>query len=335
MLKLGFIFALCGAVFALCADGAAYNGADIYNVQNYSSSPFYSSGGPYNQRFPAPAYVRGPDLTAAECMDAVMAALWRQCGFRGNCANAGIADVRPGVMLELSNRTDANYMSCSGYIDGIFYDYKRQATAAVTPTGFPTARAPAVYGAAAAEPQNPFSYETMAPYYEQQQNARENQLRAMQQQTGSQPRVTATKAPATFNDLGFSERMELMREGWQDGAVGRVASFQQLNIESDQTMEERIADRKRAEAQIENQKAAVAAEKEAAPYEAKKKIAEANAAIAKSKAAEAEAERKTAEETAAKIKAETDAFEATVAKIKAETAAKAAEEAAARTTAED
>ena len=160
-------------------------GSAIDNVQNYSSSPFYSTDGSYAQRFPTPVYAKGPQLNAAECISVVNSAIWTQCSFRNNCAGATLSDIRPGVILELSNRTDNNYATaCAGYIDELFQQYKQQAAGAVGPVNFPTAGRPANYGMSA-QPVNPLSYYDQMPQWEVDQEIRKGQLRTLQAQNAA------------------------------------------------------------------------------------------------------------------------------------------------------
>ncbi|MDR2269189.1 MAG: hypothetical protein LBD94_03320 [Rickettsiales bacterium] len=225
------------AALALRVGAAAYvsPGATIDNVQNYSSSPYYSPDGPYDKRFPTPVYAKGPSLGAAECQHAVDSAIWTQCSFRNNCADSVLSDIRPGVMLELSNRTDNNYTAaCTGYIDSAFQKYKRQMTGAVVSTGFPTATRPVNYNQSQ-QTANSLTYYDLLPQHELEQKIREGQLQNLQRQTGGLPHLTAESMPATFRDLSFTERMEYLREGWQDPAVDKL-SYQQLKVESDKEM---------------------------------------------------------------------------------------------------
>jgi hypothetical protein len=235
-MKKSALFLLALVIVRAVGAAITYNGSDIYNVQNYSSSPFYSTGGAYNHRFPAPVYVKGPQLGAAECELAVNSAIWTQCSFRNNCANITLAEIRPAIMLELSNRTDGNYTSCGGYIDALFNQYRQQTAGAVVSTDFPSATRPADYGSGI-QPANPYNYGTLTPYYEQAQDMRQYQLQNMQRQVAPQPVApTPTAAPETFADLSFTERMDILREGWQDPAVGK-SSYQQItNLENDTEM---------------------------------------------------------------------------------------------------
>ena len=210
--------------------------AGIDNVQSYSSNPFYSADAAYNQRFPTPVYVKGPDLTAAECQLAVESAIWTQCSFRNNCAGLNVSDIRPAVMMELSNRQGANYVTaCGGYIDNAFNQYKQQTVGAVYSTGFPSAPLRQGFEGQATDRENPFAYYNQVPQYELEKEMRKIQLENMQRQNTVPARLTAEQMPATFEDMSFTDRMAALEEGWQHPAVGKP-QYAQLKVESDNDM---------------------------------------------------------------------------------------------------
>ncbi|MDR2769888.1 MAG: hypothetical protein LBB08_00380 [Rickettsiales bacterium] len=223
-------------LFLSAAMLARAGAAAIDNVANYSSNPFYSSNSPYNQRFPTPVYAKGPAIGAAECQSAVASAIWTQCSLRNNCLNLAANDILSAVVLDLSNRTGANYAtSCVGYIENAFNQYKQSAASTVYQNNFPAATKPSGFSITPAAPQNPYNYAAVTPKYEQVQDARAAQLAALQYQTGGTAGLTASAMPSTFEDLSFTERMDALREGWQDPSVGK-SSFKQIEIESDEDM---------------------------------------------------------------------------------------------------
>ncbi|MDR1071933.1 MAG: hypothetical protein LBL21_04810 [Rickettsiales bacterium] len=223
-------------------------GSAIDNVQSYSSNPFYSIDGGYNQRFPTAVYAKGPQIGAAECQMVVDSAIWTQCSFRNNCQGLTANDIRPSVILELSTRTDANYAdACKGYIDGAFSKYRQQVSGAVVSSNFPNATRPANY----VQPQaleNPFAYWNQVPEYEYQEKMREYQLENMQRQTGAPAQLAPTQMPSTFADLSFTERMDALREGWQAPGVNVRPTYNQLTVEKDVTMYKRQGDEAEARA---------------------------------------------------------------------------------------
>jgi hypothetical protein len=77
---------------------------------------------------------------------------------------------------------------------------------------------------------------------------REYQLADMQRQTGAPVQLAPTQMPSTFADLNFTERMDALREGWQDPAVNKYPTYNQLNVEKDVTMYGRQGDEAEARA---------------------------------------------------------------------------------------
>ena len=56
----------------------------IQNVQNYSSNPFWTKDSLYNQKFPQPVYVGGPELTSADCQSTVGVLVASYCSANDN-----------------------------------------------------------------------------------------------------------------------------------------------------------------------------------------------------------------------------------------------------------
>lgn len=113
----------------------------IQNVQSYSSNPFWNPNGPYNQTFPRPVYVDGPDLNSGDCERTVYALIASYCATNGNCVGMQLSDVRPSIMLQLSRLPGHNWATqCMGYIDSAFSEYQStgQNRVPTTPVSFPT-----------------------------------------------------------------------------------------------------------------------------------------------------------------------------------------------------
>ena len=184
----------------------------IQNVQNYSTNPFWSPNAPYNQRLPQPVYVQGADLTAEDCISVVQSLVSVQCMARDNCKNTELSDVRPAIMVQLSNLPGHNYVSaCSGYIDGIFESYVQQYSNTLPnrPTAFPEATTPNPNldnDDNTIQFENP--YKRKIPKWGQEQAERAKELETLQRQngTGNEHHLTQTDFPATYADLSFSER---------------------------------------------------------------------------------------------------------------------------------
>lgn len=204
----------CG-LYAFAATAAVSLFSDygqIQNVQNYSSNPFWSPTAPYNQRLPQPVFATGADLTADDCIKVVQSMVSVQCMARDNCKNTNLSDIRPAVMVQLSNLPGANYVSsCSGYIDNIFESYKRQYGNSLPnrPTAFPNATEPNpdLNDSGGIKFENP--YKSKPTKWQTEQKERADELAELQRQNGAGgEHLSSTQFPATYADLSFSARME-------------------------------------------------------------------------------------------------------------------------------
>ena len=140
------LFALCSLFFINCATAQSNTPFSKYgviqNVQNYSSNPFWSPDAPYNQRMPTAVYAKGPDVETADCQNIVAYLVAVECANRNNCASSRLLDVRPSIVLQLSQMSGGSYVTaCAGYIDAAFDQYKKQNAVAAPSAGvaFPTA----------------------------------------------------------------------------------------------------------------------------------------------------------------------------------------------------
>ena len=230
------LVALCVGFCAIGANAATSLFSDygqIQNVQNYSTNPFWTPNAPYNQRLPQPVYVQGADLNADDCFRIVQSLVSAQCIARDNCKDTTLADIRPTIMVQLSNLPGNNYVSaCSGFIDGVFESYVAQYGTNVPnrAVGFPTATAPNpnVNNNDNIQIQNP--YKQTVPQWKQEIIERSNELQQLQQQNGAgSQQLSATDFPMTFDDLSFEERMALKSadyEQYKDMAAYVVPNFQ-------------------------------------------------------------------------------------------------------------
>ena len=204
---------LCGFyAFAATATTSLFSDyGQIQNVQNYSSNPFWTPNAPYNQRLPQPVYVQGADLNTEDCIKVVQSLVSVQCMARDNCRDTSLSEIRPTIMVQLSNLPGNNYVSaCSGYIDGIFESYVAQYGNSLPnrAVAFPTASDPNpnVYNNNGVQIQNPYKQTT--PQWQQDMIDRRNELQYLQQQNGAgSENLSATDFPTTYADLSFSERM--------------------------------------------------------------------------------------------------------------------------------
>lgn len=213
-----FVFVCAFCVFSARAAVSLFSDyGQIQNVQHYSSNPFWSPTAPYNQRLPQPVYATGADLNADDCIQVVQSLVSVQCMARDNCKNTDVSDIRPTIMVQLSNLPGANYVSsCSGYIDEIFESYKRQYgnTLPNRPTAFPNATTPNpdLNDTGGIKFENPYKQQPTKWQIEQKERADELQRLQAQNGVGSE-HLVKTDFPATYADLSFSERLENDRAG--------------------------------------------------------------------------------------------------------------------------
>ena len=213
-----FVF-ICGfcAFSAPAAVSLFSDYGQIQNVQHYSSNPFWSPTAPYNQRLPQPVYATGADLNADDCIRVVQSLVSVQCMARDNCKNTDVSDIRPTIMVQLSNLPGANYVSaCSGYIDGIFETYQKQYGNSLPnrAVAFPGATTPNtnIDDSGGIQFENP--YKQQPTKWQIEQKERSDELQRLQSQNGvGSEHLTKTDFPATYADLSFSERMENDRAG--------------------------------------------------------------------------------------------------------------------------
>ena len=228
----------CGfyAITAFAATSLFSDYGQIQNVQNYSSNPFWTPNAPYNQRIPQPVYVQGADLNTEDCTRVVQSLVYAQCAARDNCKNTTLADIRPTIMVQLSNLPGNNYVSaCAGYLDGIFESYVAQYGNAL-PThsvAFPTAIAPnpnVNNNDGNVQIQNP--YKQQAPQWQQEIKERSQELQELQRQNGADSyNLSATDFPTTYADLSFSERMNLASQDY--AKYKDMNAYQGLNVKGE------------------------------------------------------------------------------------------------------
>ena len=98
----------------------------VQNVQNYSSNPFWNPNAPYNQRMPTAVYAQGTDVKTSECQGLATALVEQQCALRDNCSNIQLSDIRPAMIIQMSQLPGGNYSTaCAGYLDTAFENYKK------------------------------------------------------------------------------------------------------------------------------------------------------------------------------------------------------------------
>lgn len=238
---LAFYALVCGTAIAYQPSSAPFSQyGQIQNVQTYSSNPFWNPSGPYNQRMPQAVYVDGPEMNAGDCQRTVSALIANICANMNNCVGAQISDVRPTLMLQLSQLPGHNYAtSCAGYIDSEFENYVKKYGHAGVATGtvaFPDATAP-INTENKIQVQNPFK-ETI-PKWQQDVIERTQELEELQAQNGGDMGTLEKAAfPDTFADLSFEERLDIKTQGYKP--YKDMVAYHPIKLESMETYTSRM-----------------------------------------------------------------------------------------------
>lgn len=237
------IFATSIVVFGMCGTpggGATQNSpafiskyGEIQSVNKYSSNPFWTPNSPYNQRFPTPVYVTGADLTTGDCNRIVQNLISLYCSNYNNCSNLRISDVRPNIMVQLSQLPGHNFAtSCGGYIDSIFEDYKKTYGNSSTNNIVK----PAQQKQTTIQIDNPFKQQLSE--YDQGVAERTAELERLQNITTPRARVTATEFPKTIDDLSFTDRLANTTAGYEP--YKNLNAYKTPNFETEDQYYERM-----------------------------------------------------------------------------------------------
>lgn len=240
--KTGYFFATSVAVlctFCMGA-GAAQNApaimskyGEIQSVNKYSSNPFWNPNSPYNQRMPTPIYATGADLTTGDCNRIVQNLVTEYCTNRNNCSGSQLSDVRPVVMVQLSQLPGHNFAtSCGGYIDSIFENYKK--TYGNTSTN--NIVKPGQQKQTTVKIENPFTQKKSA--YEIGVEERTAELEQLQSVTTPTPTVNPTDFPKTVADLSFTDRLANTTAGYEPYA--NLKAYKTPIFETEQEYFERM-----------------------------------------------------------------------------------------------
>lgn len=203
----------------------------IQNVQNYSSNPFYNSK---TGTITTPKIVSdtGPALKASDCDRAVSSIITSVCSQKNNCKGTTLAEIRPSVMVQLSLLPGYNYASsCVGYIDSAYEKYTNPnaITTNIDATYKNIANVNAgqyTTGIASA----PTQKNSNIPQWQQEYNERAAELKALQSENNpTQPHVTHTNFPKTFNDLSFAEKNAIKQQDYEKYKDAQV--YVPLNIQ--------------------------------------------------------------------------------------------------------
>lgn len=220
------VLAPFGALFAHTVN-AAQNApvpfskyGQIQAVQNYSSNPFWSKDSPYNQKMPTPVYAMGPDLNTGDCQRIVDSLVASQCAANNNCVGMKIADIRPNIIVGLSQLPGHSFAtSCAGYIDSSFNNYVKKYGYVKPSVGaaFPTAYAPNPNASGTANTDTTVNlFQPKPTSYQSGVLERTRELAELHASTSNGSPVLATTAfPTTIADLSMSQRMELKSDGYE------------------------------------------------------------------------------------------------------------------------
>ncbi|MDR0803627.1 MAG: hypothetical protein LBO08_00860 [Rickettsiales bacterium] len=230
-------------VFAANAANAApqvmSNYGKIQNVQNYSNNPFYNMNGPYNQGVPIVVNAKGTEVKTNECQIIVGGLVAAECSRMNNCAGKMASDIRPGVMVALSQMNGHNYAgSCGGYIDTAFNDYVKNRGggnfgANAFPGQFPAAAARNEIVYADASP-------AAAPKWIQDYIAKSVELSGLKAENAEDTTLHATKMPKTINDVSFADRVANMKAGY--APYKDASAYVPIKIETDENYAGRMSD---------------------------------------------------------------------------------------------
>ena len=209
----------------------------IQTVQTYSSNPFWSPDAGYNQRMPQVVYATGPAVETSQCQIVVFSLITAHCAALDNCISTQLSDIRPTIMLQLSRMPGGNYAtSCSGYIDTVFEEYKRDNTIAQPTPGaaFPTATVSNPNTNTYDDTATP-TFQPQVPKWQQEMQDRRQELKDLQAANGNDVFEIAPGAefPTTYADLSFTERMANKAAGYEP--YKDMKAFTELKVESHET----------------------------------------------------------------------------------------------------
>ncbi|MBQ2017220.1 MAG: hypothetical protein II208_01680 [Alphaproteobacteria bacterium] len=235
-------FILPHAMFSRTFAAAPFsNYGNIQNVQNYSSNPFWTPDAPYNQRMPTPVYVNTNTVGTSDCQTITANLIEQQCATQNNCATTRLSDIRPALMMQLTNIPGANYgTACAGYLDAAFNDYvKKNANAGANTAGatFPTPTLP-TQNTAFPQPTMvatfPQPTQPSQPDWASEEQQRKNELEALRAASGKKVGLDPTNSafPTTYEDLSFTERMANAKEGYEP--FKDSSAYKTIKIESEE-----------------------------------------------------------------------------------------------------
>ncbi len=190
-----------------CFGAFTSNYGQITNVQAYSSNPYYNQNGMYNQGFPRPVYAQGTDLGSGDCENIITAVIADYCSTRNKCNGLRLSDVRPGIMVALSQMPNHNYItSCYGFLDGAFDKYIESNPQSVQRVNQNIN-----------VPQLPKESFPQVPKWKQEYDERSRELENLQKQNDdNNGDLTQTDFPKGIADVSFQERIKNTAEDMQN-----------------------------------------------------------------------------------------------------------------------
>ncbi|MBO4683238.1 MAG: hypothetical protein J5611_01515 [Alphaproteobacteria bacterium] len=223
VISMAFFGAYCVArANAANSPGALSQYGQIQAVKNYSSNPYWNPNSPYNQKaIPKAIYVTGADLTTEDCNRIVDGLVSDLCSLNNNCSNMRLADVRPTIMVQLSQLPGHNYATaCSGYIDAAFDKYVQTSITITAPLTTNTTTNRYTF-------QNPYAPKLNA--YQAGVLERTKELEQLQAQTAASAQINSADFPKTVADLSFTDRMANAAEGYEpykDKSAYKIPNFE-------------------------------------------------------------------------------------------------------------
>lgn len=234
------VFVISMAVFgAYCvaranaanSPGALSQYGQIQAVKNYSSNPYWNPNSPYNQKaIPKAIYVTGADLTTEDCNTIVGNLVASFCATNNNCSNMRLADVRPTIMVQLSQLPGHNYATaCGGYIDAAFDKYAQTSITITAPQTTNTNTSTYTF-------QNPYAPKLNA--YQAGVLERTKELEQLQAQTAASAQIESTDFPKTVADLSLTDRMANATAGYEP--YKNKSAYKIPNFETEEDFNKRL-----------------------------------------------------------------------------------------------
>lgn len=214
-------------LFAFAQSGIAADFASSYgmikNVSSYSSMPGWTPNSPYNLSTPHAVYVMGPDLGSGDCQGVVESVIESYCSANNYCQNIQFSDARPAMLVTLSRLPGHSFATaCAGYLDEAFKEYVNTHSSKISfsqPVAFPGVK------------YVPTSEQKKKTNWMTEYAERSAELESLQAQNGAgSEQLYSTDMPATFADLDFATRQEILAAGYEPYKDAKA--YQTIKVES-------------------------------------------------------------------------------------------------------